>query len=133
MDDSISALASDPAIWNLSIFSWKKNLGLAWRKLWYLHKIFLAHTKTEIKPPVSLLFTFAPGSPGIPLAPSAPGRPCKNQEGQTFENAVELVNTSIYLNRNYLPRAGSIYTLLTLLPAFPLGPGAPWTPRGPWI
>lgn len=41
----------------------------------YTKSIYLAHSKTEIKPQVSLLFTFAPGSPGIPLAPSAPGRP----------------------------------------------------------
>lgn len=60
--------------------------------MWCLHKISLAHSKTELKPQVSLLFTFAPGSPGIPLAPSAPGRPCKNPKGQTFENAVKLVN-----------------------------------------
>lgn len=92
MDDSFSALASDPAIWNRSIFTSEKNFGLAWMKLWYLHKICLAHSKTELKPQVSLLFTFAPGSPGIPLAPSAPGRPYKNPKGQTFQNVMESIN-----------------------------------------
>lgn len=76
-----SQLTSNPAIWNLSIFTWEKNFVVAWKKLWYLHKICLGHFETEIKPQVSLLITFAPGSPGIPLAPSAPGRPCKNQKG----------------------------------------------------
>lgn len=50
MDDSFSALASDPALWNLSIFTLERNLGLAWMKLRYLHKTCLAHSNTELKP-----------------------------------------------------------------------------------
>lgn len=123
MDDSFSALASDPAIWNFSIFTWKKNFGLAWKKLWYLRKISLAHSKTELKPQVSLLFTLAPGSPGIPLAPSAPGRPCKNPKGQTFENAVKLVNIYIYLKRNYLPEQHWSICYLPFCQVFHLDPG----------
>lgn len=78
--------------------------------------------------------TLGPGCPGMPLAPSEPARPCYNKQNQSLSKGEwdpwQCVMHSEPLCAIY--RKYWLCVTLTLLPAFPEGPGDPKGPRGPW-